>query len=544
MNRNDFNKFIAGIEIPGPGDLDGLRELTTLFPWCHSAHMLLLRGLRENSDIMFDTQLKRSALSVADRAALYHYLFLSPEAGITDSTLGLREKEMSAPEPIPVEVLTTIPPAEVSPVQGEDEEQVRLVLDESPLEAPGEIAKEIQDESPLEAPEETAGDIEDTITAETPAEIEEAVSVHDPGEIPEDIQDMVPAETSAEVPAEIHDESPVEAPGEIPEDIQDLSSEETPAEIEEAVSVHDPGEIPEDIQDMVPAETSAEVPAEIHDESPVEAPGEIPEDIQDMVPEETSREVPEKSDDADAPLRTREELIAEIEARLRELESAVDAVVEIHTEAAVHLEETSAFLDSDDKSETQREPTSDFEPESKSEQISRPESGELLELLPDEAVDDKYQVTPLEPAPEADHERHLTPAGDEEHVTPLAPAAEADQERHLTPAGDEEHVTPLAPAAEADQERHLTPTDLIDRFIRVSPSMERMTPGDYPPVKDLSEDSAREQGPFITETLAKIYINQGYYTRAINIYEKLTLQFPEKSAYFASRIEKINDLIK
>ncbi len=71
-----------------------------------------------------------------------------------------------------------------------------------------------------------------------------------------------------------------------------------------------------------------------------------------------------------------------------------------------------------------------------------------------------------------------------------------------------------------------------------------MSPKDYQTMRDLSEEGSDEPGKFITETLAKIYINQGYYTRAINIYEKLTLQYPEKSAYFASRIEKIQDLIK
>ena len=78
MNRNEFNRFIAGIDLPGPGDLDELKELTALFPWFHSAHMLLLRGLKENNDIRFDTQLKVSALSVADREVLYHYLLLAP----------------------------------------------------------------------------------------------------------------------------------------------------------------------------------------------------------------------------------------------------------------------------------------------------------------------------------------------------------------------------------------------------------------------------------------------------------------------------------
>jgi hypothetical protein len=94
------------------------------------------------------------------------------------------------------------------------------------------------------------------------------------------------------------------------------------------------------------------------------------------------------------------------------------------------------------------------------------------------------------------------------------------------------------------QPKQLTPNDLIDRFIQTSPRIERMVPGEVPLLLDLTERRQEEHTPFITETLAKIYVNQGYYTRAINIYEKLTLQFPEKSAYFASRIEKIKELIK
>ena len=90
----------------------------------------------------------------------------------------------------------------------------------------------------------------------------------------------------------------------------------------------------------------------------------------------------------------------------------------------------------------------------------------------------------------------------------------------------------------------LTPSDLIDRFIRVNPTIERMSALELHPVRDITEQSHEEPGKFITETLAKIYVNQGYYTKAINIYEKLSLQYPEKSAYFASRIEKIKELIK
>ena len=44
---------------------------------------------------------------------------------------------------------------------------------------------------------------------------------------------------------------------------------------------------------------------------------------------------------------------------------------------------------------------------------------------------------------------------------------------------------------------------------------------------------------FCTETLAQIYADQGYPEQAKQIYSRLSLRFPEKSAYFAALIEKI-----
>ena len=45
-----------------------------------------------------------------------------------------------------------------------------------------------------------------------------------------------------------------------------------------------------------------------------------------------------------------------------------------------------------------------------------------------------------------------------------------------------------------------------------------------------------------TETLAQIYAEQGYYEQAKGIYSKLILAYPEKSAYFAALIQKMNEL--
>ena len=49
-------------------------------------------------------------------------------------------------------------------------------------------------------------------------------------------------------------------------------------------------------------------------------------------------------------------------------------------------------------------------------------------------------------------------------------------------------------------------------------------------------------GEIITETLAEIYAQQEIYKKATEIYEKLILLYPEKSAYFASLIEKVKNI--
>ena len=46
-----------------------------------------------------------------------------------------------------------------------------------------------------------------------------------------------------------------------------------------------------------------------------------------------------------------------------------------------------------------------------------------------------------------------------------------------------------------------------------------------------------------TETLARIYLEQDYAQKAIEIYSKLSLRYPEKSIYFASLIEKTEQKI-
>ncbi len=87
-------------------------------------------------------------------------------------------------------------------------------------------------------------------------------------------------------------------------------------------------------------------------------------------------------------------------------------------------------------------------------------------------------------------------------------------------------------------------SELIDRFIIANPRIEPVKEHDDIPLTDISRPYTEEKEGFLSETLARIYIKQGYYSKAINIYEKLSLKYPEKSSYFASLILEVQELIK
>jgi len=330
MNRNDFTGFIGGDRFAGESDIQGVKELITLYPWFHSAHLVLLRALKDASDIRFDSQLHESAMYVADRSVLYSYLYLF--ASSPDSTVNA--------------------------------------------------------------------------VAENTPQIETA-----DGRKPEIIEETISADENKVVTAEV----------------EDVAGQKIVQEV--SIPITEPKR-------------------------------------------ETS--VPQ----GDLSARSREELISEIEDRLHELASTTSK----QEQPGILEIEMAGVIESSENIESM--------------ELSGPAESDLLELEGDE--------------PGCDDNEYIIDVNAIKKEEPQAPSQ----------------------------------ADLIDRFIELNPRLERMSPPKEEPVVDLSNDSVEVKSNFITETLAKIYVNQGYYSKAINIYEKLALQYPEKSAYFASRIEKIKELIK
>jgi tetratricopeptide (TPR) repeat protein len=122
----------------------------------------------------------------------------------------------------------------------------------------------------------------------------------------------------------------------------------------------------------------------------------------------------------------------------------------------------------------------------------------------------------------------------------IIPAADTDVD---TTANTKDETTATAPATDSetlDSEQNPDRKKLIEQFIETNPRL-RPLQDDRPQV-DISEDSVKEHDGIFTDTLAKIYIKQGYYSKAIFAYEKLILKYPEKSDYFANQIQEIKKL--
>jgi tetratricopeptide (TPR) repeat protein len=74
---------------------------------------------------------------------------------------------------------------------------------------------------------------------------------------------------------------------------------------------------------------------------------------------------------------------------------------------------------------------------------------------------------------------------------------------------------------------------LIDRFIRQQPPEIPAKPAFFTP-QQAGKKSLEDSAGLVTETLARIYEQQGNYAKAMEAYNRLALKYPEKSAYFAA----------
>jgi hypothetical protein len=83
--------------------------------------------------------------------------------------------------------------------------------------------------------------------------------------------------------------------------------------------------------------------------------------------------------------------------------------------------------------------------------------------------------------------------------------------------------------------------DLIDQFIENNP---KIVPNKDIPIIAIEESVKINKNELMTATLAKVYLEQKKYKKAIQAFKILSLKYPEKSSFFASQIKSVQKIQK
>ena len=109
-------------------------------------------------------------------------------------------------------------------------------------------------------------------------------------------------------------------------------------------------------------------------------------------------------------------------------------------------------------------------------------------------------------------------------------------------------IEPIVREKEAFDTTEIPPLDeekkkkaeLIDKFMESSPKISPVKQGAVS--ANYLEPNRSDTSYLMTETLARVYLEQKKYQKAIQAYEILILKYPEKSSFFANRISDIKIL--
>ena len=116
---------------------------------------------------------------------------------------------------------------------------------------------------------------------------------------------------------------------------------------------------------------------------------------------------------------------------------------------------------------------------------------------------------------------------------PIQRTAEATIDKNEAPP----EIKIQEPSSESALEKKF---DLIDKFISSNPKISPVK--DISPSFNLAQTKLVQNDSLMTETLARIYLEQKNYEKAIQSYRILILKYPEKSAFFADQIKAVKQL--
>tara|TARA_R110002051_G_scaffold181460_1_gene250986 strand:+ start:68656 stop:69570 length:915 start_codon:yes stop_codon:yes gene_type:complete len=117
-------------------------------------------------------------------------------------------------------------------------------------------------------------------------------------------------------------------------------------------------------------------------------------------------------------------------------------------------------------------------------------------------------------------------------------AAKKPIDRSKTQQGASKNASPTSKKQKDSKKKKF---DLIDQFIENNP---KIVPKENTTVIAVQDPVKIDKTELMTETLAKVYLEQKKYKKAIQAFKILSLKYPEKSSFFASQIKLVQKIQK
>ena len=149
-----------------------------------------------------------------------------------------------------------------------------------------------------------------------------------------------------------------------------------------------------------------------------------------------------------------------------------------------------------------------------------------------------FKIITLNPIKKKEVEEAITPAKTTEEKLEIGTPLEFDENENHSFS----EWLALSKVTKIDRTPKPNTKKLIDNFIDKNLSISKPKKTTFFKPIDVAKESLIENNDLVTPTLAKVYLEQGHYDKAISAYEKLCLKYPEKNSLFANQIKLINKL--
>lgn len=472
------------------------------FPYFQTAYLLYSKSLHNQNSIHYNNQLKITAAYATDRKVLHKLITAKAEPELDKLETEIPSLTKNGTETV-VEK-TVVPEVKTVPETVIE----KPVVTETPVEIP----------EPINGAEKTSAEVKQATVNET------LVVTEKPVEIPEPI--TVAEKTSAEAnKQEKANETPVitEKPVEISGTTSAEAQQET-AKTEERPALQRMQE--EEAAEEALIET---IEAEVKKHTPAVA--------------ET---VENKAVQEETPVReTAIEIIPDLQKEY--LATAADALVELETLYTEPMGENDFVVEGAETEEKVAVVEPAIETIEKPQEEKTKETVEEVEEQPTERVETDFVLNTAQKTGNEEVKAETTVVDD---FNNSSPHSFSDWLKHASAAHKEASTAEIEEEKTGEKhEKHgerssalLSAFDLIDKFIREEPKITRQKTEFYSPV-NMAKQSVADDITFVSETLAKIYVLQGNYTKALHAYENLRLKYPEKRLYFATQIKNLRKLI-